>query len=84
MNSSGWLALNAVGTAFDDDEFGARDQFSRALPLTSNGTIASESPWITRVGTVTFATSARKSVRPKAVMQSAVPLGDANAPMSRA
>ncbi len=54
------------------------------LPLTSNGTIASESPWITRVGTVTLATSARKSVRPIAAMQSMVPFGEANAAISRA
>ncbi len=40
------------------------------LPLTSNGTIASESPWMTGVGTVTLAGSSRESVRPNAVMQS--------------
>ena len=54
------------------------------LPLASNGTTASLSPWMTRVGTVTLATSPRKSVRANAVMQSRVPFGEAKAAMSRA
>ena len=54
------------------------------FPLTSNGTVASESPWITSAGTVTLARSARKSVRANAAMQSSVPLGEAPAARSRA
>ena len=54
------------------------------LPLASKGTIASESPWMIKVGTVTFFRSPRKSVRLNALMQSSVPFGDANDPISRA
>ena len=43
------------------------------LPLTSNGTIASEAPRMTGVGTVTLAKLSRKSVRPNAVFSSRVP-----------
>ena len=42
-------------------------------PLTSNGTIASESPWMTRVGMVNSWRSPRKSVLVNAVVQSRVP-----------
>jgi hypothetical protein len=53
------------------------------LPLASKGTMASESPWMMNVGTVKAARSARKSVRAKVPMRSSVPLGEANAAMSR-
>ena len=68
----------AVRAALDNDQLAAGDRRVVRLPLTSNGTIRSESPWMTRVGTSNFARSARKSVRPHAPMQSSVPFGEAN------
>jgi uncharacterized protein YjdB len=47
------------------------------LPEISTGTMRSPSPWATRVGTVNFCRSCRKSVVPKATMHCCVASGDA-------
>ena len=53
------------------------------FPLASNGTMLSESPWITRVGTVMRVKSSRKSVVANAAVESSVPFGEATSAMSR-
>ena len=45
-------------------------------PLALKGTVASASPWMTRVGTSILARSSRKSVVAKAMMQPRVPFGE--------
>ncbi len=67
--------------ALDDHQLRSGSDSAARWPLTSSGTIASESPWMTSVGTVTFSMSPRKSVRPNASMQSSVPFGEANEPI---
>ncbi len=49
-----------------------------ARPEISTGTVWSASPWITSVGTLMCARSARKSVSPKARTHATVALGEAS------
>ena len=58
----GVLSVDAVRAALDDDSSLPATCSWVRWPETSSGTIASESPWMTSVGTVILARSPRKSV----------------------
>jgi hypothetical protein len=77
--------VEAVRAALDDHEPGPGDRLGAALSADLERydlvAVAMDQPV---GGTVTAATSARRSVRPNAVMQSNVPLGDAPAAMLNA
>jgi hypothetical protein len=84
LNSWGWLALTPCGPPSITTSSAPSIDSAERLPDTSKGTTPSLSPWMTRVGTVTLVRSSRKSVRPKAVMQSSVPFGEATFAICRA
>src|SRR5438552_5738865 len=84
LNSVGWEAFRPCGPPLMTTSFAPGMEAAERLPLTSKGTMASASPWMINVGTSIFFRSARRSVRPKAAMQSSVPLGEANDPMRTA
>ena len=71
--------VQPVRCVLDQDELLPSMASAVRRPLTSKGTIASESPWMTKVGMVNAFRSPRKSVLAHAVVQSRVPLGDAAA-----